>query len=198
MMRRGTSISVVVAAVVMGAFALGAGCGGPYKGKPEKPPKVKRIKGEPEDAAAAGPVAPTIAWIEDCDSKQAEDPAKAKNSYSKAVPFVETGDSAYDKGRTTDVDSDKGRFYLAAVDAYRKALVEDNYNAHATYSLAKVYARLWRKGCAIKMLERLSKLQTNPRFVRGGQTTLDGLIGSVESEASFAGFKNDAKKAVGQ
>ncbi len=197
MMRRGTTLSIAVAAVITGAFALGAGCGGPYKGKPDKLPKVKKTK-EPQDAAAAGPAAPTIAWIDECDSKQAEDPAKAKNSRSKAAPFLDAGDSAYDSGRGTDVENDKARFYLKAVDEYRKALVEDNYNAAATYALAKVYARLWRKGCAIKMLERLAKLQVNPRFVLGGQTTIEGLIDAVESEDAFAGFRNDAKKAVGR
>ena len=47
-MKRGTTLSIVVGAVIAGAFLVGAGCGGPYKGKAERPPKVKKTK-EPED-----------------------------------------------------------------------------------------------------------------------------------------------------
>lgn len=195
-MKRGTTLSIVVGAVIAGAFLVGAGCGGPYKGKAERPPKVKKTK-EPEDVVV--PVAAQeIKWIDDCAAKFVDDPSKAKNSAAKADPLVSQGDAAVAQARSTDDEGNKGGFYLAAVDSYRKALLEDNYNAQATYNLAVVYARLWRKGCALKMIQRLASLTTNPRFVRGGSVTINGLLDSVETESAFKAFKKDAMQAAGR
>lgn len=86
--------------------------------------------------------------------------------------------------------------YVDALMKLRSALVQDNFNANATYRLAAAYARLARKGCAIMLLKRLTQLQghPNPKVVREA----DLAINNVVMDSAFKRFRNDANSAVGR
>lgn len=188
-MIRGSVITLVLMAFI------GGGCGGPYKGKPDKLPKVKKSKAP--DEVDTGPVAAEIKWDDECSAKFVDDANKAKKSASKAGPHVSTGDDALEgAGRSTDPQTQVSMI-LAAIEAYKKALLEDHYNPAATYQLAVAYAQVRKKGCALKMLKRLGELGTNPRLA-GGQSNLDKWLNQVEDEAAFKPFKVDAMGAIGR
>ncbi len=187
-MIRGSVLTLVLMAFV-------AGCGGPYKGKPDKLPKVSKKKA-PEEVDTGPPVA-EIKWDEECNAKFVDDANKAKKSASKAQGHVSTGDDAIEgAGRSTDPQTQISMF-LAGIESYKKALLEDHYNPAATYGLAVAYAQVRKKGCALKMLKRLGELSNNPRLA-GGQSNLDKWLNQVEDTAAFKPFKTDAMGAIGR
>ena len=188
-MIRGSILTFLLMAFVVG------GCGGPYKGKPDRLPKVKKSKA-PEEPDT-GPPEAEIIWDEECNAKFVDDANKAKKSPSKAQGHVSSGDDALEgAGRSTDPQTQLSMI-LASIDAYKKALLEDHYNPAATFGLAVAYAQVRKKGCSIKMLKRLGELNNNPRLA-GGQSNLDKWLNSVEDEAAFKPFKVEAMGAVGR
>lgn len=172
-------------------------CGGPYKGKPDKLPRGPKKRPVPEEVAKTDEAKP-IPWDEDCKAKFAEDPFKAKKSPTKAKPFVAEADGLMDEAPRQPNAVAQVDKIIAAIETYKKALLEDNYNAPATYGLAVAYAQVYKKGCAIKMLERLASLGENTSLVSGGKSVLEGLLDAVEGEPAFKGFKNDAMSAIGR
>lgn len=178
---------------VLGAAALAFGCGGPYKGKPEKLPKVKKSKKPAEETAAVA----EVVYDEECSAKFTEDASKAKRSASKASSYVSAGEDAMSRAASSPDMAVKASSIVLAIEQYKKALLEDHYNAPATYGLAVAYATVRKKGCALKMLKRLAELGVNARLA-GGQSRLDSFLNSVEDEAAFRPFKNDAMAAIGR
>jgi hypothetical protein len=175
---------------------LAAGCGGPYKGKPERVNKVK-VTEEPPEPEGASAVA-EIKWIDDCDGGGfTDDPNKAKKNSSAAREFVETGDEAMGTAKVQPDDNAKATEIVRAIESYKKALVANHYDPEATYKLAVAYAQVRRKGCALKMLKRLGKLTDNARLAGGG-SRLEAFLEQVESEPAFRPFKNEAMKEIGR
>ena len=170
-------------------------CGGPYKGKAQKLPKGPKQVPVPDDAVVVAPV--EIKWVDDCTFKPTEDPMKAKKSASKAKPFNEQGGEFMEAANGSVDPNIAANNVLQAIDVYKKALLEDNYNPEATYGLAVAYARVQYKGCALKLLKRLGELGTNAKLA-GGQTNLDAWLNQVEDEPAFKLFKNDAMQAIGR
>jgi hypothetical protein len=189
-----TTLLAVIAALGLAASPL-AGCGGPYKGPAEKLPRVKKSKAP--EVVDSGPAQPVIVWNEECSAKFTEDAKKAKRSSGKAAPLVEQGNAATESFTRAAEPQTKLAMIIQAIEQYKKALVEDHYNAEATYSLAVAYAHVRRKGCALKMLKRLADLETNPRLA-GGPARLESFLKQVEDEPAFQPFKNDAMAAIGR
>jgi len=184
-------LGVLIVAALLGT----TGCGGPYKGKPERLPKVK--KSEPPPVTEGPAPGSDIVYDEECSAKFVEDANKAKKSASKASGFVSAGnDNLARAGGSTDpaVQIDN---IVRAIEQYKKALLEDHYNAEATFQLAVAYAQVRKKGCALKLLKRLGELSVNPRLA-GGHTRLDSFLNLVEDEQAFRPFKNDAMQAIGR
>lgn len=172
-------------------LAVAAGCGGPYKGKPERLPKVKKSK-EP-DAVADAPV--DVVWDMDCNAKFAEEPKKPPRSASRAQPFVEQADGSLAKATSADDPGVQVNSLVLAIEQYKKALLEDHYHPAATYGLAVAYARVRKKGCTLKLLARLAALENQAGVT---PSTVRGLLDSVELEAAFRPFKNEAMAAIGR
>jgi hypothetical protein len=191
-MKTGTTLTLILCAV---AVALAA-CGGPYKGKPEKLPKVKTTE-EPEDTTAEGPAMPEIKWDEECSAKFTDDPSKAKKSASKAATPLSNGNDNMSRAAAASDDKAKVSNIVAAIDDFKKALLEDHYNAEATYQLAVAYAQVRKKGCALKMLKRLGELNNNPKLA-GGAGRVETWLSQIEDEPAFRPFKNAALEAVGR
>jgi hypothetical protein len=188
------SVVSILAVSGLGAAALG-GCGGPYKGKPEKLPKVKQGK-KPEVAVVEeAPV--EVKFDTECNAKFTDDPNKAKRSNSNARRFVVSGNDQLTRAGSATEPAAQVTSIVAAIEQYKKALLEDHYNPEATYQLAVAYAQVRKKGCALKMLKRLSELESNPRLA-GGPSRLKTFLDQVEDEGAFAPFKNDAMSAIGR
>jgi len=190
-------ITKIIGAIAAAALVFG-GCGGPYRDKPQKLPRVKvNAKGEAAANAAAGPATTDIKYDDECSAKFADDPMKAKRSPGKAAPFVSQGGDFMDRANTSPDPQVQGTSIVSAIEQYKKALLEDNYNAEATFSLAVAYAKVRKKGCALKLLKRLGELQSNPKLA-GGTARLESFLAQVEDEAAFKPFKNDALQAIGR
>jgi hypothetical protein len=193
-------ITSFIGACVAAAVLVGGGCGGPYKGKPQKPPKVKaNPKGEEAFLASlgGGQTQTEIKYDEECSAKFADDPAKAKKSSSKAQPFNTQASDFLDRSNSSEDPQVQISSIIGAIEQYKKALLEDNYNAEATYGLAVAYAKVRKKGCALKLLKRLAELGANPKLA-GGQARLESFLSQVEDETAFKPFKNDAMSAIGR
>lgn len=186
-------IGVLVAISLVSLMA--GGCGGPYKGKNERLPRVK--KSTPPEETEPTDAAPEIVWDEECRAAFTDDPFKAKKSSSKAGGFVSSGNDSMAQSRASADPAVQIDSIVRAIEQYKKALLEDHYNPEATYQLAVAYAKVRKKGCALKMLKRLGELSTNPRLA-GGQTRLDAFLNLVEDETAFKPFKNDAMSAIGR
>jgi hypothetical protein len=186
--------------IVVSLGLLAGACGGPYKGKPQKPPKVKaNPKGE--EAAMAGlgggAAAPEIKYDEECNAKFADDASKAKRNSSKASGYNSQAGDFMDRSVSSPDPAVQISSIVGAIEQYKKALLEDNYNPEATYGLAVAYAKVRKKGCAIKLLKRLAELGSNPKLA-GGQSKLESFLNQVEDESAFRPFKNDAMSAIGR
>jgi hypothetical protein len=193
-------ITSFIGALVAAAVLASGGCGGPYKGKPQKPPKVKaNPKGEEAFLASlGGGAAPTeIKYDDECNAKFSEDPSKAKKSPSKASPYNAQASDFLDRANSSEDPQVQISSIIGAIEQYKKALLEDNYNAEATYGLAVAYAKVRKKGCTLKLLKRLGELGANPKLA-GGQARLDSFLNQVEDETAFKPFKNDAMSAIGR
>jgi len=191
---RGKLFTFVIGSMTALAVAMG-GCGGPYKGKAQPLPKVKKST-EPEETVAEV-AAPEIKWDMECTVPKPDDPNKAKKNPTKAAGSISTGNDNLARAASATDDQVKVSSIIAAIEQYKKALLDDHYNAEATFQLAVSYAMVRKKGCAIKMLKRLAELNTNAKLA-GGQTRLDGWLDAVEDEAAFAGFKTEALAALGR
>jgi hypothetical protein len=184
-----------IVGLLVAAALISIGCGGPYKGKPEKLPKVK--KSPPPEEVATDEPAVEIKYDEECSAKFTDDPNKAKRSSSKAGSFIAAGNDNMSRAGTSTDPAVQVDNIVKAIEQYKKALLEDHYNPEATFNLAVAYAQVRKKGCAMKMLKRLGELATNPRLA-GGQTRLDAFLNLVEDESAFKPFKNDAMQAIGR
>ena len=184
-----------VIGVLVAAAVLSVGCGGPYKGKPERLPKVK--KSAPPEEVATEEAAVEVKYDEECSAKFTDDPGKAKKSSSKAGTFIAAGNDNMSRSGTSTDPAVQVDNIVKAIEQYKKALLEDHYNPEATFYLAVAYAQVRKKGCAIKLLKRLGELAINPRLA-GGQTRLDAFLNLVEDETAFRPFKNDAMQAIGR
>jgi hypothetical protein len=138
-----------------------------------------------------------IVYNDECSAKFTEDPMKAKKSSSKAAPHNSLGNDMLAQAGTAKDPALQVNNIVGAIEEFKKALVEDHYNAEATYELAVAYAQVRQKGCALKMLKRLADLGTNAKLAGGG-TALDAWLDQVEDEAAFKPFKNDAMQAIGR
>ena len=52
--------------------------------------------------------------------------------------------------------------FTDGIQQYRAALMVDPYDADATLQLALAYDKVWRRGCALKLLDRLAVLSQHP------------------------------------
>ena len=55
--------------------------------------------------------------------------------------------------------------------------------------------RVYRKGCALAMLKRLSALEANPKFAKGAKLAIDRVTDNAQW---FKGYRKDAIAAIGR
>lgn len=183
------SLGLALCVTVAGA---GAGCSGPYAGKPEA---LKRPSKKPEPDVPP-PSAMEIKMVEECPAKFQEEPKDAQKQHNRnksaATRAVEQADSLLDSARTNPDDKAKASQTTEAINKLRKALLDAPYHADATYKLAHAYAITRRKGCAIALLKRLLELKGHPEF------EADALrkINEAESDPVFAPFRKQANEAI--
>jgi hypothetical protein len=185
---------LALALAVVGGFTLATtSCAKPYSGKPDrlrKPKKKKKPEAE-EGEAAAG----EVAFDDKCRTNFFDPPkpngrkkAQAKQLAQAAEPMLIEAEGKEGQGRITTVSTAMGKL--------RNALAADPYQPLATYKLAVAYTLVGKKGCALKLLERLNSLTKidDPRTAKEAELTVNRAL----NEPVFDAFQQDAAQALGR
>jgi hypothetical protein len=179
--------SLCVLSVVALAFFA---CRPIYGDKPDKlanPAKKKR----PPDAPDA---TIEVKYVEDCQTNFRDDKRPIQDT-ATANRLTGEGDSAVAQSNAAKEPSAAANLIRDAIDKYRNALMKDPYNAEATLKLALAYDKVYRKGCALKLLARISQLESNPKVGRGAKQAADQV---ADNKEWFKGYRKDAISAVGR
>jgi len=163
-------------------------------------PKLKNPTVVPENKRVIKPdeLAKKPEPIETCEWRTVAlpDPTKLpKRDASKAQEATARADG---KLKTADVTADektKGQLLIDSIQEYGAALNKDPYNAEATLKLALAYDKVLRKGCALKLINRLSKMTAHPKLERAANEKLD----DIENHKTwFEDYRQEALKATGR
>jgi predicted Zn-dependent protease len=176
---------------LVGSLGLVA-CQPLYGGKPDKlvaPAKKSRPK------EADVPAEAQYKDIDDCKADFHGEPKTVRQQPEQARQLTTEGDTALSNADHATDPSAQGGLLKEAVERYRNALLKDPYSAEATLKLALAYDRVYRKGCAIAMLKRLSSLTANPKFARSASAAIDSI---GDNSQWFRRYRKDADAAVGR
>lgn len=145
--------------------------------------------------AASEPVAAQPIYIETCNVNFSAPPT-TKRATPKAQQLVFSGARLEQTASATPQPQTpaQAQATVSAIELYRKALLEDPYNAEATLRLALAYDSMLRKGCAIALLKRLDQLTDHPGLAKEAEPQ----VSLVEANSHwFRGYRNEALKAAG-
>jgi len=162
-----------------------------YGGKPEKlrNPERKKKPEEPPEAAVQ------IKYVEDCVASFRDDPKLARPDPGRANALVGDGDTALAQVSRAKDPASQAELIKQSIDKYRGALIKDPYNQEATLKLAIAYDMVYRKGCALALLKRISVLESHPKYKSAAKRVADEV---ADNNQLFKGYRKDAVSAVGR
>jgi len=164
-----------------------------YGSSPEKLRNPERKKKPPEPPEATV----EVKYVEDCAANFRDDPKRVFRDTTGSNALVGSGDDALGQADKAKEPQSQSELIRVSIDKYRNALTKDPYNADATLKLAVAYDRVFRKGCALKLLARLATLEANPKFNKEAKRAAD-LAADNAGKEWFKGYKKDAISAVGR
>ncbi len=136
------------------------------------------------------------AYLDDCTTdfhRPALDPQHAARTGGAAATAHGDQLLADADGRT--VPDERAAGYVAAIAAYRTALIADPYNADLTLALALAYDRVYRKGCALQLLRRLEALAASKQL---GAPARAAIARVADNTQWFRTYRRDADAALGR
>lgn len=161
-----------------------------YGDKPDKlvtPSKKKPPADAPITAAE-------VKYVDDCTTNFRDEKVPVRDT-GTSIRLTGEGDSAVSQSNAAKEPSAAANLIKDAIDKYRNALMKDPFNADATLKLALAYDKVYRKGCALKLLARISQLEGNPKVGRGAKAAADQV---ADNKEWFKGYRKDAISAVGR
>ena len=168
-----------------------AGCQGLYDGRaaPLRTPKpTKRV--EPPDPTAS------VRYVDDCPANFRAAPiGDAQRDQTGSQRLARQGADSVTAATTQKDPVAQASGISVGIDRFGAALTKDPYNADATLELALAYDRVYRKGCALKLLARIASLETHPKFRAAAKQVADRVSDSTEW---FKGYRREALVAVGR
>jgi hypothetical protein len=172
-------------------FGFLPGCQQLYGAKPDKlkNPEKKKKPPDKEDATTA------IKYVDDCSANFRDDPKKVFRDKQGSNTLVQAGDDSLATALKVTDPASQAESIKVSIDKYRNALQKDPYNADATLKLALAYDRVYRKGCALKLLARIATLEGHPSFRVDAKRAADQVADSSEW---FKGYRKEAVAAVGR
>ncbi len=183
----GRGLGALACLVLLGA----AGCQPLYGGKPEKLKTPEKKKKPPDPVGQES----TIKYVEECSANFRDDPKRVVRDTSSSNTLTQAGDdSLAQAGKLTDPAA-QAESIKVSIDKYRNALSKDPYNAEATLKLALAYDKVYRKGCALKLLARIATLEGHPSYRTAAKRAADQVNDSGEW---FKGYRKEAIAAVGR
>lgn len=183
--------AVLLSACVVLVAGSVVACQPLYGGKPEKlrNPERKKKPEQPPEAAVQ------VKYIEECVASFRDDPKGARPDPGRANALVSDGDTALAGVPKAKDPASQAELIKQSIDKYRSALVKDPYNQEATLKLAVAYDMVYRKGCALALLKRISALETNPKYRNAAKRVADEVADNAQL---FKGYRKDAVSAVGR
>lgn len=179
------------AVALAAGVAFAAGCQPLYGGKAEKIANPRKKKRPPDKEEAK----PEIKYVEDCTANFRDDPTHVLRNVNGSNTLVAAGDERIAQAKTASDTASQIEMIRAGIDKYRSALLKDPYNAQATLKLAIAYDKVYRKGCALKLLARIAQLEGNTKFHDQAKRAADLVSDTPEW---FRGYRSDAVQAVGR
>lgn len=175
------------------AVAAMVACAPMYGEKPERlaKPKVpvdKTLKGEPAVQPTAEP-----ALVDVCPVDISRNPKGVVRKKDVAQRRVQEGDAALARAQKEPDDGAKAALVKRGLQIYSEALAADPYQAEATLMLAVTYDSFRRKGCALRMLERIGIMRGNPDLEPAAIAAADRVRTNPQW---FAAYREEAMKAV--
>lgn len=169
------------------AFVLlitAASCQAMY-GKPSEP--LLKIPKKPHKAVPD--LDPVISYVDRCDTNFRGDPNGVSIDRSRATELMMNGDTSIQQSEKVADASSRAKVVSAGIDHYRNALSKDPYNAEATLKLAVAYDKVYRRGCALKLLARIAVLENHPKFRTSARRVVAWVTDTPEL---FKGYRQDA------
>ncbi len=134
-------------------------------------------------------VEPPIPYVDDCRTNFRSDPTRVSIDAPRASQLVVTGDTSIQQAEKIENPQTRAKAVSDGIEHYSNALTKDPYSAEATLKLALAYDKVYRRGCALKLLGRIATLENHPKF----RVSAQRMIGWVTSEpAWFKGYRKDA------
>jgi hypothetical protein len=152
-----------------------------------KVPVDKNLKKDPEPDLAAKP--PLIDKCEVDISRQ----TKVKRDRPAAVAHLQEGETQRRRAEKAPAEAEKVELTRQSLRSYSEALVADPFDADATLMLAVSYDALRRKGCALRMLERIGLMRANKNFEADARAAAER---ARTNPHWFADYRDQAMKAV--
>ncbi len=188
-MGRGVPLRVLLLACLV---ISSVGCQQLYGGKPEKLRSPGDKKKRPIEAAGTET---TIKYVDDCTANFRDDPKRVFRDKTGSSTLVQAGDDSLSQALKLTDPAAQAESIRVSIDKYRNALSKDPYNSDATLKLALAYDRVYRKGCALKLLARIATLESHPSFRTDAKRAADQVADSGEW---FKGYRKEAVAAVGR
>lgn len=175
------------------AVAALVACGPMYGGKPEKlaKPKVPVDKTLKPDPGPTAPVEP--GYVDLCPVDISRNPKGVVRKRDVAQRRVQEGDAELARAQKESDEQAKAVIVKRSLQSYSDALVADPYQAEATLMLAVTYDSFHRKGCALRMLERIGIMRGNPDLEQAAIAAADRVRTNPQW---FAKYRDEALKAV--
>jgi hypothetical protein len=168
--------------VLLGACSM-------YGAPPQKLRTPEPIKPPPTLTDDPAP----IVYNEDCDLLTSR-VATVKRDSKQAAVHTQVGDKKIADYEVAPPAAKKD-LMIDGIDEYVAALRKDPFNAKATLKLAVAYDKARRKGCALRLLERLDQLAQNPKLANEANEAIDELLGR---RGWFKDYRREALRKVGR
>lgn len=167
------------------------GCQQMYGAKPDKLKTPEKKKKPPEPPGTVE----SVKYVDDCSANFRDDPKRVFRDKAGSGTLVQAGDDSLAQALKVTDPAAQAESIKVSIDKYRNALQKDPYNADATLKLALAYDRVFRKGCALKLLARIATLEGHPSFRTDAKRAADQVADSSEW---FKGYRKEAVAAVGR
>lgn len=189
-MRTRMPLLVLIALLGMSFGLAAGGCASPYSGKPERL-KKPRAKKKDDDGKGEQPATATAELDDKCRANFFEEPTKKRREKDARNLSAQADRMLFDAEGKQGPQRQSG--VVDALSKLANALKADPYGPEPTYQMAVAYALVGKKGCSIRLLERLVELRKYAPVSKEA----DRVIKRALHDQRFEIFRKDADAALG-